>query len=229
VRRIKKSDMEKLARATGGRIITNLDDLKASDLGKAGLVEEKKIGDDKMVFIQDCKDPRSVSILIRAGLERLVDEAERALNDALSVVADVVHKPKVVIGAGAIEAELSRRLKEYAIKVGGREQLAIEAFAESLEMIPKTLADNAGLNRIDIMVALRSAHEKKDGVTMGVDVFDGKVKDMKKQGVLEPARVKEQAIKSATEAASMILRVDDVIAAAKPPPAPPSRGGEPEY
>jgi thermosome len=229
VRRIKKSDMEKLARATGGRIITNLDDLKASDLGKAGLVEEKKIGDDKMVFIQDCKDPRSVSILIRAGLERLVDEAERALNDALSVVADVVHKPKVVTGAGAIEAELTRKLKEYAIKVGGREQLAIEAFAESLEMIPKTLADNAGLNRIDIMVALRSAHEKKGGVTMGVDVFDGKVKDMKKQGVLEPARVKEQAIKSAAEAASMILRVDDVIAAAKPPPAPPSRGGEPEY
>ncbi len=228
VRRIKKSDMEKLARATGGRIITNLDDLKASDLGKAGLVEEKKIGDDKMVFIQDCKDPRSVSILIRAGLERLVDEAERALNDALSVVADVVHKPKVVTGAGAIEAELTRKLKEYAIKVGGREQLAIEAFAESLEIIPKTLADNAGLNRIDIMVALRSAHEKKDGVSMGVDVFDGKVKDMKKQGVLEPARVKEQAIKSATEAASMILRVDDVIAAAKPPPAPPSRGGE-EY
>ncbi len=230
VRRIKKSDMEKLARATGGRIITNLDDLKASDLGKAGLVEEKKIGDDKMVFIQDCKDPRSVSILIRAGLERLVDEAERALNDALSVVADVVHKPKVVTGAGAIEAELTRKLKEYAIKVGEREQLAIEAFAESLEMIPKTLADNAGLNRIDIMVELRSAHEKKEGVNMGVDVFDGKVKDMKKQGVLEPARVKEQAIKSAAEAASMILRVDDVIAAAKPPPAPPSRGGEmPEY
>ena len=229
VRRIKKSDMEKLARATGGRIITNLDDLKASDLGKAGLVEEKKIGDDKMVFIQDCKDPRSVSILIRAGLERLVDEAERALNDALSVVADVVHKPKVVTGAGAIEAELSKKLKEYAIKVGGREQLALEAFAESLEMIPKTLADNAGLNRIDIMVALRSAHEKKGGVTMGVDVFDGKVKDMKKQGVLEPARVKEQAIKSAAEAASMILRVDDVIAAAKPPPTPPPRGGEPEY
>ena len=136
----------------------------------------------------------------------------------------------MVTGAGAIEAELTKKLKEYVIKVGGREQLAIEAFAESLEMIPKTLADNAGLNRIDIMVALRSAHEKKEGLTMGVDVFDGKVKDMKKQGVLEPARVKEQAIKSAAEAASMILRVDDVIAAAKPPPAPPSRGGEmPEY
>jgi thermosome len=226
VRRIKKSDMEKLARASGGRIVTNLDDLKASDLGKAGHVEERKIGDDKMVFIEDCKDPKSVSILIRAGLERLVDEAERALNDALSVVADVVHKPKVVTGAGAIEAELAKKLKDYAIKVGGREQLAIEAFAESLEMIPKTLADNAGINRIDIMVALRSAHEKKEGLSMGVDVFDGKIKDMRKQGVLEPARVKEQAIKSAAEAASMILRVDDVIAAAKPPPTPPPKGGD---
>jgi len=230
VRRIKKSDMEKLARATGGKVITNLDDLKASDLGKAGLVEEKKIGDDKMVFIEDCKDPRSVSILIRAGLERLVDEAERALNDALSVVADVVHKPKVVIGAGAIEAELSKKLKEYAVKVGGREQLAVEAFAETMEMIPKTLADNAGLDPIDILVALRLAHEKKTGLASGVDVFDGKIKDMKKQGVLEPVRVKEQAIKSAAEAASMILRIDDVIAAAKPPPTPPPRGGEmPEY
>ena len=230
VRRIKKYDMEKLARATGGRIVTNLDDLKASDLGKAGLVEERKIGDDKMVFIEDCKDPRSVSVLIRAGLERLVDEAERALNDALSVVADVVHKPKVVTGAGAIEAELAKKLKDYAVKVGGREQLAIEAFAGTLELIPKTLADNAGLDPIDIMVALRSAHEKKDGLTQGVDVFDGKVKDMKKQGVLEPVRVKEQAIRSAAEAASMILRIDDVIAAAKPPPTPPPKGGEmPEY
>ena len=229
VRRIKKSDMEKLARATGGKIVTSLDDLKAPDLGKAGLVEEKKVGDDKMVFIQECKDPRSVSILIRAGLERLVDEAERALNDALSVVADVVHKPKVVIGAGAIEAELSKKLLEYAIKVGGREQLAIEAFAETLDTIPKTLADNAGLDPIDIMVSLRSAHQKKDGLTYGVDVFEGKIRDMRKQGVLEPVRVKEQAIKSAAEAASMILRVDDVIAAAKPPPTPPPRGGEPDY
>jgi thermosome len=225
VRRIKKSDMEKLARATGGKVVTNLDDLKADDLGKAGLVEEKKIGDDKMVFIEGCKDPKSVSVLIRAGLERLVDEAERALKDALSVVADVVHKPKVVTGAGAIEEELSKKLREYAVKVGGREQLAVEAFAETLEMIPKTLADNAGIDPIDIMVAMRSAHEKKDGLTHGVDVFDGKVKDMKRQGVVEPVRVKEQAIKSATEAASMILRIDDVIAAAKPPPTPPPKGG----
>ncbi len=230
VRRIKKSDMEKLGRAAGGRIVTNLDDLTSKDLGKAGLAEERKIGDDKMVFIEGCQDPRSVSILIRAGIERLVDEAERAMKDALSVVADVVHKPKVVVGGGAIEGELAKRVKEYASKVGGREQLAIEAFADTLEMIPKTLAENAGLDPIDITVALRSAHEKKEGVAYGVDVFKGGVRDMKKQGVIDPTRVKEQAIKSAAEAASMILRIDDVIAAAKPPPTPPPRGGEmPEY
>ena len=229
-RRIKKSDMEKLGRATGGKVVTNLDDLKAADLGEAGLVEEKKLGDDKMIFVQECKEPRSVSILIRAGLERLVDEAERSLKDALSVVADVVHTPKVVTGAGAVEAELSKRLRDYATKVGGREQLAVEAFAETLEMIPKTLAENGGLNPIDIIVSLRSAHEKKNGVDMGVDVLKGGVKDMKKQGVIEPLRVKEQAIRSATEAASMILRIDDVIAAAKPPPTPPPpQGGMPEY
>jgi thermosome len=230
VRRIKKSDIEKLGRATGGKIITNLDDLKADDLGKAGSVEERKIGDDKMVFVQGCKDPRSVSILIRAGLERLVDEAERALKDALSVVADVVQKPKVITGGGAAEAEVAKRLKQYATKVGGREQLAIEAFADTLEMIPKTLAENAGLDPIDTLVALRTAHEKKDGVDQGVDVFKGGVKDLSKQGVIEPVKVKEQAIRSATEAASMILRIDDVIAAAKPPPTPPPRGGGmPEY
>jgi len=229
-RRIKKSDMEKLGRATGGKVVTNLDDLKAADLGDAGLVEEKKLGDDKMIFVQECKDPRSVSILIRAGLERLVDEAERSLKDALSVVADVVHTPKVVTGAGAVEAELAKRLRDYATKVGGREQLAVEAFAETLEMIPKTLAENGGLNPIDIIVSLRSGHEKKNGVDMGVDVLKGGVKDMKKQGVIEPLRVKEQAIRSATEAASMILRIDDVVAAAKPPPTPPPpQGGMPEY
>jgi thermosome len=230
VRRIKKSDMEKLGRATGGRIVTNLDDLKAGDLGKADLVEERKIGDDKMVFIEGCKDPKSVSVLIRAGLERLVDEAERALKDALSVVIDVVHKPKVVVGGGAIEGELSKKLKEYASKVGGREQLAIEAFAETLENIPKTLAENAGLDPIDIIVALRAAHDKKGGLFQGVDVFKGEVSDMKRQGVVEPVKVKEHAIRSAAEAASMILRIDDVIAAAKPPPTPPPKGGEmPEY
>ena len=234
VRRIKKSDMDKLARATGGKIVTNLEDLRESDLGSAGLVEERKIGDEKMVFIEGCKNPKSVAILIRAGLERLVDEAERALNDSLSVVSDVVTKNKVVAGGGSVEAEVAKRLKEYAIKVGGREQLAIEAFADSIEVVPRTLAENAGLDPIDIMVDIRSAHERKDGLWMGVDVFKGGTKDMQKSGVLEPLKVKEQAIKSATEAASMILRIDDVIAAAKPPPTPPPKGGPggegiPEY
>ena len=216
VRRAKESDMDKLSRATGGRMATNLDDLKPEDLGHADLVEERKIGDDEMVFIEGCKDPKSVSILIRAGLERMVDEAERAMNDALSVVADIFEKNKVVVGGGAVEAEVAKELRHYAVKVGGREQLALEAFAESLEVIPSTLAENAGLETIDIMVELRAAHEKPKGHLMGVDVFAGKVANLHKKGVIEPVSVKEQAIKSASEAASMILRIDDVIAATKP-------------
>ncbi|MEM2936393.1 MAG: thermosome subunit beta [Candidatus Bathyarchaeia archaeon] len=233
-RRAKESDMEKLARATGGKVITNLEDLKAEDLGQAGLVEERKIGDDKMIFVEKCRDPRSVAVLIRAGLERMVEEAERAMNDALSVVADVTEHNKIVAGGGAIEAEIAKELRDYATKVGGREQLAIEAFANAIEIVPKTLAENAGLDPIDILVALRSAHEKAEGQVMGVDVFTGKVVDMHENGVIEPVRVKEQAIKSATEAASMILRIDDVIAATKPkeeakPPAGPPGGEEGEY
>ncbi|MEM2320034.1 MAG: thermosome subunit beta [Candidatus Bathyarchaeia archaeon] len=215
-RRVKQSDMEKLARATGGRIVTDLDDLTPQDLGWAGLVEERKIGEDKMIFVEDCKNPRSVGILIRAGLERMVDEAERAMTDALSVVSDVIENNKIVAGGGAVEAEVAKELRDYATKVGGREQLAIEAFAESVEIVPRTLAENAGLEPIDIIVELRAAHEKADGQYMGVNVFTGKVEDMYQNGVVEPAIVKEQAIKSATEAASMILRIDDVIAASKP-------------
>jgi len=225
--RAKESDMEKLAKATGGRIINNLDDLKAKDLGEAGLVEERKIGDDKMVFIEKCKDPKSVSVLIRAGLEKMIDEAERAIHDALSVVADVIEHNKVVAGGGAVEAEIAKELRDYATKVGGREQLAIEAFADSAEAIPKTLAENAGLNTIDILVALRSAHQKKKGYTMGVDVFSGDITNMLEKGVIEPVRVKQQALKSAAEVASMILRIDDVIAATKPKAeGMPSRGEE---
>jgi len=223
-RRIKKSDVEKLSRATGARIVTNLEDLRSNDLGFAGLVEERKLGDDKMIFIQDCKDPKSVSILIRAGLERLVDEAERALKDALSVVIDVVKKPKAVAGGGAVEMELAKRIGDQAAQIGGREQLAVEAFAESLEVIPRTLADNAGLNQIDILVGLRAAHETK-GIWSGVNMFTGEIVDMWKEGVLEPVKVKEHAIGSAVEVASMILRIDDVIAASKPPPPPPGAGG----
>ena len=228
VRRIKQSDMEKLARATGGRVVTNLDDLKVNDLGTAGLAEERKFGEDKLVFIEGCKDPRAVGILIRGGLERLVDEVERSLKDSLHVVADIVKRNKIVAGGGAIEVEVSKRLKEHAAKVGGREQLAVEAFAGAIETIPKILAENAGLDPIDVMVALRSSHEKADGLWMGVDVVTGKPVEMMKLGVIEPVIVKEQAIKSAVEAASMILRIDDVIAAAKPPPTPPKGppGGE---
>lgn len=215
-RRVKQSDMEKLARATSGKIASNLEDLKIQDLGRAGLVEERKVGEDKMVFVEDCKHPKSVAILIRAGLERMVDEAERAMKDALSVVSDVIEYNKIVPGGGAIESEVARKLRGYATEVGGREQLAIEAFAESLEVIPKTLAENAGLEPIDIMVGLRSAHEKARGEAKGINVFTGKITDMHTEGVIEPLRVKEQAVKSAAEAASMILRIDDVIAATKP-------------
>jgi len=215
-RRVKQSDMEKLTRATGGKIVTNLDDLKEQDLGMANVAEERKVGDDKMIFVEGCKNPRSVALLIRAGLERMVDEAERAMTDALSVVSDVIENNKVVPGGGAIEEEIAKSLREYATKVGGREQLAIEAFAESMETVPKTLAENAGLDPIDILVSLRSAHEKEDGPMMSVDVFTGKIVNAFDKGVIEPLSVKEQAIKSATEAAAMVLRIDDVIAASKP-------------
>ncbi len=186
-----------------------------------------------MVFVEKCKTPHSVAILIRAGLERMVDEAERAMNDALSVVSDVVENNKIVPGGGAIEAEIAKEIREYATKVGGREQLAIEAFADSLEIVPKTLAENAGLEPIDILVGLRAAHEKQKGHLMGVNVFTGKIIDMERNGVIEPLAVKEQALKSATEATSMILRIDDVIAATKPKegkgPGGMPEGGEEEY
>jgi chaperonin GroEL (HSP60 family) len=215
-RRVKQSDMEKLARATNGRIVTDLDDLSAKDLGDAGIVEERKIGEDKMIFVEQCRDPRSVAVLIRAGLERMVDEGERAMTDALSVVSDVIETNKIVAGGGAVEVEIARELRNYATKVGGREQLAVEAFADAIEVIPKTLAENAGLEPIDKIVELRAGHEKKDGMHMGVNVFTGKIEDMQENGVIEPLVVKEQAVKSAAESASMILRIDDVIAATKP-------------
>ncbi|HDO20851.1 MAG TPA: thermosome subunit [Candidatus Bathyarchaeota archaeon] len=215
VRRVKKSDMEKLARATGGRIVTNIDDLTESDLGAAGLVEERKVADEKLVFVEDCKNPRSVSILIRGGLERLVDEAERAIKDALYVVADVVREPRIVAGGGAPEAEVAKVLREYAVSVGGREQLAIEAFANAIEVIPRTLAENAGLDPIDILTELRALHESQENKWYGVDVFEGKPIDMFEKNVLEPLIVKTNAISSAVEAAGLILRIDDIIAATK--------------
>ena len=230
IRRAKQSDMEKLSRATGGTTITNLDDLNPEDLGYAELVEERKIGDDKMVFIEGCRDPKSVSILIHAGLETMVDEAERVIHDALSVVADVVEKNKVVAGGGAAEAAVAKELRDYATKIGGREQLAVESFAESMEIVPNTLAENAGLEKIDIMVELRAAHDKPEGHLMGVDVFTGRIVNMQNKGIIDPLSVKEQAIKSAVESASMILRIDDVISGGKtkaPPTPPGGYGGMP--
>jgi thermosome len=211
VRRVKKSDMEKLARATGGRIVTSIHELTKDDLGKAGLVEERKIGDDKMTFVEECTNPKSVSIILRGGTEHVVDELERAMNDALRVVGVVVEDGMLVPGGGAPEVELALRLREYAATVGGREQLAIEAFADAMEVIPKTLAENAGLDQIDSLVSLRSQHEK--GVkSAGLDMDTGEPVDMLNLGVVEPLRVKTQAIQSAAEAAVMILRIDDVIA-----------------
>jgi len=178
VRRVKESDMKMLARATTAKIITNLDDIRPDDLGYAELVEERKISDDNMVFVEGCKNPKSVSILIRAGLERMVDEADRIIHDVLSVIADLYKKNKVVAGGGATETEVAKQLREYAVQIGGRAQLAVEAFAKSLEIIPRTLAENAGLEQIDILVNLRSVHEKSKGSFMGVDVFSGEIVDM---------------------------------------------------
>jgi len=229
VRRIKKSDMEKLAKATGGKIITNLDDMTSADLGYASLVEERKIGDDKMTFVEGCKHPRSVTILIRGATERIVDEAERSVHDALCVVRDIVEEPKVLAGGGAPELEIARVLKKYAETLPGREQLAVKSFAEALEAVPATLTENAGLDPIDILSELRARHEKGE-TWAGIEVHSGKVQDMREAGVFEPISVKKQVIKSATEAASMILKIDDVIAAgkAKTPPMPPKgpSGGE---
>jgi len=224
VRRVKKSDMEKMAKATGGRVVSNLADLKPSDLGACGLVEERRVGDDKMVFVEGCRDPKAVSIFIRAGLERMIDEAERAMNDALYVISDVAELSKMVPGGGAIEMELSKAVRSYAVQVGGREQLAIEAFGDALETVPRTLAENGGLDVIDTMVALKAAHEKTDGSAYGVNVFEGGVIDMLGQGVIEPMVVKVQAIKSAVEVVSMIMRIDDVIAASSKPEAPGAGG-----
>ncbi len=211
VRRVKKSDMEKLSRASGGIVVTNIDEISESDLGHAALAEEKKIGGDSMLFITGCKNPKAVSIIIRGGTEHVVDSLERALEDALRVVGVVIEDEKLVAGGGSPEVELSLRLSEYAATLKGREQLAVTKFANAMEVIPRTLAENAGLDPIDMMVELKSQHEKGNK-NAGLDVYTGDVIDMMDKGVVEPLRVKTQAIDSATESAVMILRIDDVIA-----------------
>ncbi|MCX6686026.1 MAG: thermosome subunit alpha [Methanoregula sp.] len=224
VRRVKKSDMEKLARATGGSLVSSIDSITKDELGYAGVVEERKVSGEEMTFVEKCKNPKAVSVIVRGGTEHVVDELERAIHDALRVVGVVFEDHKVVAGGGAPETELSLRLREYGATVGGRAQLAIEAFAAALEIIPRTLAENAGLDPIDMLVEIRAAHEKGKK-TFGLDVFAGKAADMLKAGVVEPLRVKTQAISSAAEAAVMILRIDDVIASSKAPAGP--EGGMP--
>ena len=212
-RRVKKSYRKKLSKATGARIVNKVYDLESKDLGHAGSVEEKKIGGDEMTFVEGCKDPKSVSLLLRGGTEHFLEEVERALEDAISVISTAIEDGTICAGGGAVEMELSKRLNEHAEKISGREQLAVKAFAQAMEIIPRTLAENAGMDPIDTIVALKASHESKDHKRFGIDIFDGKVKDMMKAGVVEPLRIKEQAVKSASESAIMILRIDDVIAA----------------
>jgi len=222
VRRVKESDMTKLAKATGGRISTNLDDISASDLGSAEIVQQKKVESDKWVFIEGCKNPRSVTVLIRGGSQRVVDEVDRSIHDALMVVKDVVEKPSIVAGGGSPEAYLSTELNEWSGSYDGREQLAMKQYAEALETIPLTIAENAGMDPIDTIIALR-ANQSSGKQTMGINAKEGKIGNMFSLDIVEPLAVKEQIIKSATEAACMILRIDDVIAVSGGP----SGGGPP--
>lgn len=214
IRRAKESDMTKLSKATGARVITNLDDIAERDLGNAGLVEERKVEQDKWVFVEGCKNPKAVTILVRGGSQRVVDEAERSVHDAIMVVKDVLEKPAIVAGGGAPEAELAARIREYSSNLSGREQLAVSKFADALESIPKTLAQNAGMDPVDTQVEIRAKHVQGKK-WFGINVRAGKVSDMMGDHVVEPQAVKEQIIRSATEAASMILRIDDVIASGK--------------
>jgi len=227
VKNVSSGDMEKLAKATGGTILASTKDVAADALGEAKLVEEVKIGDDKLVYVRDCKDPRAVTVMIRGGSDHVVDEAERSFHDALCVVRNAVEDRKVVAGGGAPEAETAKQLREYAVKVGGREQLAIEAYAEALETIPLTIAENAGLDPIDIMVEIRSKHAEPGNKWFGVQVKTGKIADMLAENIIEPLRVKQQVIKSATEAASMLLRIDDVVSSKGTKESGPPGGGMP--
>ncbi|MCW4046996.1 MAG: thermosome subunit beta [Candidatus Bathyarchaeota archaeon] len=231
VKSVSSSDMEKLARATGAKIVASVKDLTADVLGEAKTVEEVKIGDDKLVYVRECKNPKAVTIVVRGGSEHVVDEAERSLHDALCVVRNAIEDGKIVAGGGAPEAEIAKVLRKYAVKVGGREQLAIEAYADAVEAIPMMLAENAGLDPIDIMVSLRAEHESQHSPYYGVDVFSGKIKNMLDLNVIEPVRVKQQVIKSATEAANMILKIDDLIAAKgmEKEPKTPKKPEEPSF
>jgi archaeal chaperonin len=226
VRRAKKSDMERLAKATGGNVVSNLEALTSKDLGEAALVEERKVAEDKMTFIEGCKHPKAVTILIRGSSPRMNNESERSIHDALCVVRDLLREPKIVAGGSAPELEMAKEIRKFAEGQSGREQLAVKAFADALEVIAVTLTENAGLDPIDILTDLRSRHEKGE-TWAGIEMLSGKVQDMYKAGVFEPIAVKKQIIKSAAEAAMMILKIDDVIASEKmrAPPGGPGGGG----
>ena len=215
VRRIKESDMYKLSKATGGRLITNLDDLTSTDLGHANLVEERQIETDKWVFVEECKNPKSVTILVRGGSQRIIDEVERSIHDALMAVKDVIEYPYIITGAGAPEAFVSHKLREWSNGLNGREQLSAEKFIEALESIPLTLAENAGMDPIDSQVQLRSKVSASNKPKYGIDVINARIADVSVKEIFEPLAVKEQVINAATEASSMILRIDNVIAAGK--------------
>jgi thermosome len=225
VRRVKKSDMEKLAKATGAKLVTSLDDLTASDLGFAGNVEERKISGEQMVFVEKCKDPKSVTIFVRGGTKQVVDETERAITDLIGALTSALEVSKYVYGGGSSEEFVAKGLRDYANNVGGREQLAIQAFSDALEAIPKTLAESAGMDSIDTIVQLRSKMKGREGRTYGVDVHKGVIGDMEKLGVIEPVKIKQQAISSATEASVQILRIDDMISSKGS--RPPGPGGAP--
>jgi archaeal chaperonin len=226
VRRVKQSDLEKLQRATGAKIINNLKELRQEDLGRAGLIQEEKVGNEYMTYVTKCENPKAVTLLIRGGTDHVIDEIERAVKDSLGDISAALKDGKVVAGAGSPEIEISKRLKEFANSLSGREQLAALAFAESMEIIPKTLAENAGLDPIDMLTELKARHDNNE-VTAGIDVFVGKITDSWEQGVIEPLKVKTQAIKSASEVTELILRIDDIIASKGPEPGMSSQGMPP--
>jgi chaperonin GroEL (HSP60 family) len=229
VRRIKESDMAKLAKATGARIVTKIDELSENDVGHADLIEERNMETDKWVFIEGCKNPKSITILIRGGSQRVVDEAERSIHDALMVVKDAVEYPYVLIGGGAPEVVVSKRLREWSSSLASRQQLAVEEYADALESIPLTLAENAGMSMVDAQDELRTRSQDIGEGKFGINVFKRKIEDLSSRENYEPLSVKNQVINSGTEAACMILRIDDVISAGAPKGGPAPPGGIPEY
>jgi chaperonin GroEL (HSP60 family) len=225
VRRVGKEDMEKISRATGAKVVSNLNTLSPADIGSAGIVESKKVGNEEMTYIKECTNPKAVTLLVRGGTEHVIAEIERAIKDAVGDIIAALKNQMVVAGAGATETEVARGLREYANSLSGREQLAVLSFADAIEIIPRTLAENSGLDPIDVLTDLKSRHESSTGKWQGINVFTGKIVDAWDMGVIEPLKIKTQAIKSASEVAEMILRIDDIIAAGESPDKGMPKGG----